>query len=85
VDAVSIKVVFAGMFWASTGIVRCDIGRERPHLSFVAPPYKPVASAVELSEPYWQLMCDVEAGVASAPRRGLIARVLRRFGYAKME
>src|SRR5699024_5079704 len=66
-------------------VVRLDITWERPHLSFVAPPYKPDASAVELSEPYWQLTCDVEADVASAPRRGLIARVLRRFGYAKME
>lgn len=34
-------------------VVRKNIAWERPHLSYVAPPYKPDASTVEKSEEYW--------------------------------
>ncbi len=34
-------------------VIRKNIAWERPHLSFVAPPYKPDASTVVKSEKYW--------------------------------
>lgn len=34
-------------------VVRRNIAWERPHLSFVAPPYKPEASTVTKSEEFW--------------------------------
>ncbi|SMY01022.1 acyltransferase [Brevibacterium antiquum] len=39
-------------------VVRRDIAWERPHLSFVSPPYKPDASSVEVSEEFWALTED---------------------------
>ncbi|UUX60391.1 acyltransferase [Glutamicibacter halophytocola] len=39
-------------------IVRRDIAWERPHLSFVAPPYKPDSSFVETHEEYWNPTLD---------------------------
>ncbi|MGP5599208.1 acyltransferase [Glutamicibacter arilaitensis] len=39
-------------------VVRRDIAWERPHLSFVAPPYKPDSSYVETHDEYWNLTED---------------------------
>lgn len=66
-------------------VVRRDIAWERPHLSFVAPPYKPDASYVERSEAYWDYTCGAEADLTNEARQKFIARVLRRFGYAKVD
>lgn len=84
-------------------MVRKDIAWERPHLSFVAPRYKPDSSTVDVSEQYWATTDvpepgitaepttasaketdSVEAGTNTGERTGFVARVLRRFGYAKV-
>lgn len=36
-------------------VVRKDIAWERPHLSFVAPPYKPDSTCVDTTDEYWNL------------------------------
>lgn len=67
-------------------VVRRHIAWERPHLSFVAPPYKPDASTVTKSEKYWRLTEDSEQPTViagpSALRRagGRISARLKRIG-----
>lgn len=70
-----------------TRVVRRNIAWERPHLAFVAPHYKPDASYVAKSEEYWNPTreSDEPAPVELYDRPGLVARVMRRFGYVKME
>lgn len=74
--------------------IRQDIAWERPHLSFVAPPYKPDSSTVEISEDYWamtvvseaanaQAQVDVSDYVDKEPKSGVITRLLQHFGYEK--
>lgn len=75
-------------------VVRRDIAWERPHLSFVAPPYKPDSSSIPVTEEYWRLTEEPESTsvpaepapiVEDRPRRrnGLLDRMLRKLGYEK--
>lgn len=72
---------------APARVVRRNIAWERPHLSFVAPPYKPDASYVTRSEEYWNPTQEVNdpAPVVVQDRPGVIARIMRKFGYVKLE
>lgn len=45
-------------------VIRRNIAWERPHLSFVAPPYKPDASTIAKSEEYWRLTQDSSTAAA---------------------
>lgn len=65
-------------------VVRRNIAWERPHLSFVSPPYKPDVTSVTKSEDYWNETVDDEPTVTEEPP-GLVGRILHRFGYAKMK
>ncbi|RBP62945.1 transferase family hexapeptide repeat protein [Brevibacterium sanguinis] len=74
-------------------VVRRHIAWERPHLSFVAPPYKPDISSIPKSEDYWMHTeedAPVEGVVPEAPlivtaaRPGIVERILERFGYEKV-
>jgi len=65
---------------APARVIRRDIAWERPHLSFVAPPYKPDASTVRKSERYWNLTVDMEVPQAVRTRlRTRLAVMLRRW------
>lgn len=64
-------------------VVRKNIAWERPHLSFVSPPYKPNVNYVTKSDDYWNETLDYEPPVPEH-LPGLVARILRRFGYEKM-
>lgn len=64
-------------------VVRKNIAWERPHLSFVSPPYKPNVNYVTKSDDYWNETLDDEPPVPE-DLPGLVARILRQFGYAKM-
>ncbi len=44
-------------------MVRQNIAWERPHLSFVGPPYKPDSSTIEVNEEYWALTQNLEPEV----------------------
>ncbi|QTX06137.1 acyltransferase [Agromyces archimandritae] len=61
--------------------VRRDIAWERPHLSLVAPFYKPDASTVDRS-PYWGLTEEASQPVVTAPKRSLALRVRSRIARA---
>ncbi len=75
-------------------VVRRHIAWERPHLSFVAPPYKPDISVIAKSEDHWrhteeampiEPAAPVEAASnLRASKPGLVERVLGRFGYEKV-
>lgn len=65
-------------------VLRRNIARERPHLSIVRPPYTPDVTYVTKGEDYWNETLDADPPVAEDPP-GLVGKVLRRFGYAKMK
>ncbi|KWR73339.1 hypothetical protein RN04_03595 [Arthrobacter sp. W1] len=65
-------------------VVRKNIAWERPHLSFVAPPYKPDVSAVEKSEDYWNATDEPDLHPVIVPEPSLIDRFMFKFGYQKI-
>lgn len=48
-------------------MVRQNIAWERPHLSFVGPPYKPDSSTVQVNEEYWALTESLESKDTNGP------------------
>lgn len=48
-------------------MVRQNIAWERPHLSFVSPPYKPDSSTVRVNEEYWALTESLGSEVVAGP------------------
>lgn len=71
---------------APARVVRRNVAWERPHLSFVAPPYKPDASYVSKSEEYWNPTQELDepAPVIVQRHPGIITRIMRKFGYVKI-
>lgn len=68
-------------------VVRKNIAWERPHLSFVAPPYKPDASSIDKSEEYWNATePDPSPVIIKAPTRvGMIEKMMLKIGYQKIK
>lgn len=65
-------------------VVRRNIAWERPHLSFVAPPYKPDVSTVEKSDAYWNETDVPEVIPMAVPEPGFIERIMLKLGYQKI-
>ncbi|MDV2975827.1 UNVERIFIED_CONTAM: acyltransferase [Actinomycetes bacterium ARC8] len=65
-------------------VVRKNIAWERPHLSFVAPPYKPDVSTVVKSEAYWNKTDALEVQTPVVKKRGFFEQMMARFGYQKV-
>ena len=65
-------------------VVKRDIAWERPHLSNVAPPYKPNVSSVEKSEAFWNLTTE-EARTSDEPvSEGFLAQILKALFFRKI-
>lgn len=67
-------------------VVRKNIAWERPHLSFVAPPYKPDSSTVEISEAYWNMTEPDSNPVITVvpPRMGVVEKMISKLGYQRI-
>lgn len=65
-------------------VVRKNIAWERPHLSFVAPPYKPDVSTVKKSEKYWNATVDLHHPQVVKKSLTLFGRIMKKLGYQKI-